>query len=252
MDIPWWRCRFGPDDDASTPAQERGYLGGYHRADFDDSKWTTCANLCLYGVEATENLPKNQSRPGTVYNGYGWFRSEFSLPSETRDQPIVLTLGGYDQTDWKEYWIYVNGQEVGHRISSGRWRTPGTYEIAAGSDVHNKLAFGEGKNTLAVRARAYDRHFDGLSDEIMSRHIHDTVLSDQFVTAGKPYKVIDAFEVEKIEKPAAAGGNNLVVHLINRGENIRAAVHYEAQGSLRRKWAEITNDSTTKKTFAGC
>ena len=45
IEIPWWRCTFGRDDNSTSQDAEQGYRQGFHQNEFDDSKWPTCLNL---------------------------------------------------------------------------------------------------------------------------------------------------------------------------------------------------------------
>ena len=66
---------------------------------------------------------------GRTYSGYGWFRCKIELPESAKGKDIILVLGGYDEQDWNDYWVYLNGQQVGRRTSSGRWRKPGRFTL---------------------------------------------------------------------------------------------------------------------------
>ena len=121
IEIPWWNSHLGPDNDPSPPESEEGYLKGYHLDDLDDGGWTKVCNLLLFDL--------NDFRTKKVFNGYAWFRCWFELDRQAKGDEVVLCLGGYDLQDWNQYWVYMNGTYVGHRSSSGRWRTPGEFTI---------------------------------------------------------------------------------------------------------------------------
>jgi len=255
IEIPWWRSTFGPDNEATPNDTEGGYKQGFHQGNFDDSKWHTCLNLGLRGISgadiglpgkpAAAGLVLNQGRPPIVYGGYGWFRAKFELASADQGEVIVLNLGGYDETDWKEYWVYVNGVEVGQRTTSGRWRMAGHFGIAPHTPAYETLRFESGQpNVVAVQTHAYDRHYGDLSDDILIRHHYDPVLHDQFVTVGEPYLHIENFEVLEVKQEKEGGKPSLRVKLVNPTSQIRAEVHYELEGPIRRKWADIQNGSS--------
>jgi len=248
IEIPWWRCAFGGDNDMAPPEKEKGCLEGYQRKDFDDGSWHTSMNFGLRYLDARSNLSFNQGRPPIVYKGYGWFRAGFKLPASAQGDVVVFNLGGYDRTDWEEYWIYVNGSEVGHRTTSGPWRTPGRFYLKPGSDAYAALDFGtSGKNVVAVRTRSYDRRFGNLSEDILARHIFDPVLWDQFISVGEPYRTVEEFDVISVLHQEQGGRPGLEIKVENREEQIQATLHYELQGALRRKWAEIRNGSSERK-----
>ncbi|MCL4401481.1 MAG: hypothetical protein M1436_02280, partial [Acidobacteria bacterium] len=164
IEIPWWE--FSPGDDEAS------------------GHWTKVQNLAGSGG-------------GRVYDGYGRFRAEVRLPEEASGEEIVLVLGGYDQQDWNERWVYVNGVEIGHDRSQGRWRSPGQYTIRPGDAAYGKLQFGTGTNLVAVRGHGYDLHFEGISDKALERYVFRAYLFDQFVSAGSPYLRIEDFALHE-------------------------------------------------------
>ena len=243
IEIPWWRCTFGPDNDSTPQEAEQGNKQGFRQKEFDDSKWQTCFNLGLRGLSSSAGLALNQGRPPIVYQGYGWFRTKFELPLRARGEEIVLNLGGYDETDWKEYWVYINGVEAGRRSTSGRWRSPGQFHISPQSSAYEALRFGPGEaNVVAVRTYSYDRHYGGLIDDVLARHVLDPVLHDQLVTVGEPYLQIADFEVMELSQERKGDRPSLTAKLLSRSSKIRADLHYELEGPIRRKWVEIKND----------
>jgi hypothetical protein len=248
IEIFSWRCRFGPDNDDARPENEEGFQKGFQQSGFDDTDWETCSNLTLQDLGPVKNLPFNQGRPAVVFRGYGWFRTHFLLPEYARGKEIILNLGGYDVTDWKETWVYLNGQEVGRRSSEGPWRSPGEFRLVPGSQVYQSLEIGNSKsNLLAVRTNSYDRHIEGLRDEQMDRYIFDPILYDQFLTIGETYQFVSDFEVTSTRIRDSVGRKTLVVEMINREAQITVTLHYELEGNIRRKWAEIRNDGPENK-----
>jgi hypothetical protein len=176
---------------------------------------------------------------GINYAGYGWFRHEFELPYNARGEEIVFVLGGYDHLDWNEYWVYVNSTEIGHRVSSGRWRTPGQFVLAPGSPAYSALGFGsEEKNLLAVRTRGYDKHFGGLSDEVLKHYVFEPVLADQFLSVGRPYLQISDLEVHELQQ---GNDHNAVFGLRSLSHPVSVSAHYDLDGLTRRRWLEISN-----------
>jgi hypothetical protein len=125
---------------------------------------------------------------GPSYDGFAWFRHEFALPELARGQDLVVVLGGYDEQDWNRHWIYMNGQEIGQRTVAGRWHTPGRYVIHPDDAAYASLKSGpDKKNLLAVRARGYDFHLVGLSQEALSQFVFRPFLFDQFISLSEPY-----------------------------------------------------------------
>ncbi len=234
VEIPWWRFVFGPDEAPVPPEEEQGFRLGYHRPDFSEQEWGATENLLLRSLQGVKRV-----RGGTTYDGYGWFRRWFELPEIARDEELVFVLGGYDHLDWKQYWVYVNGLEIGRDESSGRWRTPAQFSIAPGTAAHSALRFGSGeKNLLAVRARGYDKHFGGLSDEVLKHYVFEPVLVDQFISVGEPYLRVEDFEVLELEQ---SGKDQVNFGLRSVSQPIQVSVRYELSGRARRKRLAIAN-----------
>jgi hypothetical protein len=230
VEIPWWYIEPGPDNDKSSPAQEQGYLRGYHLEEFrEEESWKTSHSL-LYG-----DVPP-------VFHGYAWFRQRFELPPEAEGQPIVFCLGGYNQEDWNEYWVFVNGEQVGNWKSSGRWRTPRELKISPGSKEYAALKFGRTReNLLAIRAFETDKRFEGIRDEILDRYLFEGRLCDQFVSLGQPYLQISDFRLNSWRRRTEGGRPGYVCELMNSQEQLQVTAHFELDGFIRRKWLDIKN-----------
>lgn len=236
IEIPWWSFVFGPDKTPVSPALEQGLTRGYHLPSFSDQGWGATENLLL------RSLRGGGSPPGKItYAGYGWFRHWFELPQDAGNEEIVFVLGGYDFQDWNEYWVYLNGTEIGHRLSSGRWRAPGEFLLSPSSPHYASLRFGpREKNLLAVRTRKYDKHFGGLTDEVLKHYIFEPVLVDQIISVGKPYLRISDFEIRSVEPKTARAAT---FQLRSLHHPIQVAAHFELDGPTRRKWLDINNPS---------
>ena len=242
IEIPWWHFKFGPDKIPVSPTEEQGFRRGYHRPETSDEGWGATDNLLLRNLRGVEETPDSIS-----YDGYGWFRRWFELPKGAEGEEIVAVLGGYDFQDWNEYWVYLNGAEIGHRLSSGRWRSPAQFTVAPKSPHYTAVRFGPGKkNLLAVRTRRYDRRFGGLSDEVLRHYVFQPVLVDQFVTVGKPYLHLTDFELQGVKQ---ANKTQAVFELRSASQPIRVFAHYGLDGPTRRKWLEITNEGSKEMLF---
>src|SRR5581483_7462349 len=234
IEIPGWRFTFGPDETPVSPESERGIEQGYQRLEYSDQKWGVTENLLLRGLSGVE-----RGHDAIRFEGYGWFRHRFELPSDAQTKGFVFVLGGYDCQDWNEYWIYVNGQEIGHRTAGGRWRTPGQFPLDPGSSVYSSLRFGSGEeNLLAVRTRGYDKRFGGLSDEVLRHYVYEPVWADQFISVGPPSLQVDDFEVQRLSQDGPA---KVAFELRSKSQAVRVTANYELDGPTRRKWFEIEN-----------
>jgi hypothetical protein len=132
--IPGWK---GTVSDAETADCNRdpGYKGGFASPDFDDSKWRGMINLTL-GVESSST--------------FTWARTHVTIPASAHDGPLSLTLGGFGLYDHRFMRVFLNGDEVGMRRTTGRWHEPLTVDLGPGSDAHQFVHFGQ-TNLIAVQ-----------------------------------------------------------------------------------------------------
>ena len=83
-----------------------------------------------------------------------WYRTEVELAAEQAQGSVHVRLPGL----FNECWLYVNGQQVGHRPQKDLyWLSD--YRFEWDVDLTGKLQ--AGKNTLALRCRC-ERHFGGM------------------------------------------------------------------------------------------
>ena len=84
-----------------------------------------------------------------------------------------------------------------------------------------------------------------MSDDVLVRYLFNLYYAptssfyDQFVTVGDPYQDVSDFEVQSVRKERTARGPGLVAELRSREAAISVVLHYELEGFVRRKWAEI-------------
>jgi hypothetical protein len=218
VEIPWWDFAGGSDEEA------------YATAGFDSSKWAKVATLA-------------GGRMGRIYDGYAWFRTQVNLPTDGQGQPIHFVLGGYDQQDWNEYWVYVNGALVGQRTSSGRWRTPGHFVVKPGDGAYGGLRFG-GPNVVAVRTHSYNLTFAGLNPFTLDRYVFRPYLFDQFVTVGEPFLDTAKMELRGVKQESAT---RLRVDVAAPEVGLEMAIHYALAGNLRQKKLEVRNAGSTPR-----
>ena len=214
--------------------QEQGLTLGFQKPEFQDQHWGNAQNL----------LPRGRPGPkphgdGITYDGYGWYRRWFELPSAARGANLTFVLGGYDHQDWLEYWVYLNGTEIGYRSARGRWRSPGEFRLAPDHPAYASLRYGPGeKNLLAVRARGFDKHFDGLRDEVLRHYVFEPFWADQFISVGEPYLQVSDFEVREVQQP---NDKKVIFQLQSASQGLRVVACYELSGVTRRKWLELEN-----------
>jgi sialate O-acetylesterase len=116
--------------------------------DFNDNSW-----------EDIVVPSKWESAGHSDYNGFAWYRKEFSLPANFNKDELIFIAGKIDDIDQ----VYLNGQLIG---STGDMiRAPidnlfdGEYAILRGYYIPENLLVKNGKNVVAVRV--YDGFLDG-------------------------------------------------------------------------------------------
>lgn len=88
------------------------------------------------------------------FTGWLWYRTEIDLTQNQISGPVHLRFPGL----FNECWLYLNGQEVGHREQGKMW-WQNDYRFEWDVDLTGKLK--PGKNTLAVRCLC-EHHFGGM------------------------------------------------------------------------------------------
>lgn len=115
----------------STDEEQRGRKDGFHRGDFDDSKWSTVVSGWPWELQGAE------------YDGVAWYRKRVRIPASWRPRRVRFVAHGIDDY----YTLFVNGKElatVGSATASV-WDVRTTVDIPASA-----LRFG-GENVLAWR-----------------------------------------------------------------------------------------------------
>ncbi|MGC2401008.1 MAG: hypothetical protein WA510_14540 [Acidobacteriaceae bacterium] len=225
LEIPWWDFRLS-DETPVSPERESGLMQGFNRAAGDAEGWRPVYNL-------------SGGQHGRAYGGYGWFRCNIELPASAQGKDIVFVLGGYDEQDWNDYWVYFNGQQIGRRTSAGRWRRPGRFTLRPSDPLYALLHFGS-SNLLAVRTRAYNFHLENTPEKAIDRYVFRPWLFDQFVSIGEPFLSVSSFAIRDSHQE---NPEKLRINLFNAEHRLSVDAHYELDGIARRKWLEIRNES---------
>lgn len=115
---------------------------------FDDSKWQELIVPAKWDFQGHRD-----------YDGFGWYRVSFEMPSQLKDENVVLLLGRIDDIDQ----TYVNGELIGE---TGRIRSNGSvgrireeYRELRGYKIPNAIIKYGQKNIIAVRV--FDSMLDG-------------------------------------------------------------------------------------------
>jgi len=125
-----WRFALGNND-------------AYSSADFDDSKWEKI------------RVPGAWERQGYEdYDGYAWYRTDFTVSSDLKDRILLLDLGMIDDVDR----VYLNGKQIGGKgETSPEYLT--AYSIRRRYSIPDGLLRFDRSNSLAVQV--YDDGGDG-------------------------------------------------------------------------------------------
>ena len=110
---------------------------------YDDSKWESI------------QVPSPWENQGFYgYDGYAFYRKEFTLTGQDRGKELYLMLGFVDDVDE----TYINGKKIG---STGSF--PPSFETAYNAEreyyIPNDIINFDGKNVIAVKV--YDTYQDG-------------------------------------------------------------------------------------------
>ncbi|MBN1383403.1 MAG: fibronectin type III domain-containing protein [Elusimicrobia bacterium] len=155
----------------------KGSKSSWSKIDYDDSSWEKIL------------VPERWEEEYPEYDGFGWYRFGLIIPSELKDEPLFLFLGGVDDTDE----TYFNGVKIG---SSGRmppgfhtaWDQKRQYDIP--SDIIN---YGQ-KNIIAVKV--YDKTGDGGIVREPVKIFSAASLADYFEKIAQKEKIIPVTKKE--------------------------------------------------------
>ena len=225
-----WRMNLSSPSRETDHLHESGYLAGFHRPESTDDDW--------YEVEFPYGVRGVPHR----YEGYAWFRRLVDLPADGEAETIAFLIGGYDQHDWNEYWIYLNGELIGHRLADSYWREPAVIELKADDEVYAALRFGQ-PNLIALQTCNLDRARPDMRDDDVARYMFNSSLADQLVTIGPPYHRVSEFELLDWSTQEDGGGTEIRGRLQNREHDLAIVVHYQIRDDepVFRKWIEIEN-----------
>jgi hypothetical protein len=165
------------------------------------------------------------------YPGYCWYRRMVSLPAAWKGKPIVFVLGGGDGFDWRNYWIYLNGERIGQAsydttYTSAFHEIP-RYVIKPEDPHYAKLKFGDGEdNLLAVQARLLDRRTPEMNRLDLERYSGASMLVDQYVSGGEPTRDVTGFTVAHHNGSVADGTASLEIVLTHPSEHISITARY--------------------------
>lgn len=167
----------------------RGDAPGAEKTTFDDSHWIAAT------VPHVMQLEKKHCGGNSIYDGIGWYRRYFKLPSHYQGKRIVLSFEGVmNACD-----VFVNGQKIAtHK---------GGY-IGFVADASQHINW-EGTNTLAVRVSAqYDPLTPpGKPQERMDFYYYSGIYRDVEMVISDKLHITDALAANEV-----AGGGVFVTY----------------------------------------
>ncbi|MDP1676752.1 MAG: hypothetical protein Q8L88_07765 [Bacteroidota bacterium] len=201
--ITGWKFQSSQTSPTVKREHERGLVNGWYKKEISDSGWNK-----ITVPQAWENYL------GTPYDGWGWYRTHFTLPADGRGKTVLLSLGRIDDEDW----TYVNGVLAD---TQGGWQTPRQYFLKPGDAAYETLNFG-GDNVIAVQV--YDGGGGG------GLYADSTTLG--FETDQMAWRPIDPHNNMTVEKPTRHG----VVSwgkgdFFNSWETSRGAFGFKVEGN---------------------
>lgn len=242
IDIPEWRFHPGSGE-AVLPQEDLGYREGYYLPGVNEEAWTAVQQLNNYPIGGS-------GYSATVYPGYGWYRCPFTLPPEARGQPIVFGLGGQDNQDWLEYWIYVNGTPIGYSTQPAGGHDSPVYLLQPGAEGYDALRFGA-PSLLAVQARGLDRRPRNLPASDCERYSLGTNVVDQYVSVGSPYREVDTFHLLARESLSDTSQAMVTLKLATLDEDTELTVRYWVTGDegVLHKQLTVHNRAADEQTL---
>ncbi|HZZ42959.1 MAG TPA: hypothetical protein VFE58_08475 [Tepidisphaeraceae bacterium] len=243
IDIPDW---FGHAGSTNPISPEEDW--GYQLKLFDNAGGGT-------GVQRLNDFPVGPPwYTDCLYPGYYWYRQNISLPKEWRGKPIVFVLGCSDQYDWRNYWIYLNGQRIGQSsfddTYTGPWHEIPRYTLKPSDPAYALLKFGE-SNLLAVQARNIDRRTPDMHHAAIERYSGQSLLVDQYISAGEPTRDLTGFTVADHRSSVTDGVASVELDLVHPDHQISLTARYTlapAESAIHKQ-ITIRNESSTPITL---
>lgn len=131
-----WKVKKSPDGVMVTYEKEFGLINNWMNPELDEKDWESIKVPAVWEDHFKE-----------TYDGWGWYRTHFTLSSSLKGKTILLDLGQIDDADW----TYLNGVFVG---SENGWQKFRRYAIKPDDPIYSALNFG-GDNVIAIQV------FDG-------------------------------------------------------------------------------------------
>jgi len=215
--------------------QDPGCQQGYANPEYDDSKWRGMINLTL-GVESAAS--------------FTWGRAHAAIPTDAYEKPLSLKLGGFGLFDHRFMRVFLNGNEVEMRRTTGRWHEPLTIDLGPGSSAHPFVHFGQ-DNLIAVQLSEFVTRTDRL-DELDPCHAQSIPASltgvcspvqfEQYLTVGHRPRKLEWEAAHLVSKSDGPSGE-AVFELKSDVAGLSALLSYRwnVHEPVLQKFIEISN-----------
>ncbi|WP_455593537.1 glycoside hydrolase family 2 TIM barrel-domain containing protein [Bacteroides sp.] len=185
-------------------AFHRGDVEGGEQPSLDDSGWTAAV------LPHIMQLEKKHCGGDVIYDGVGWYRRAFKVPSQHKDKKITISFEGV----MNACQVFVNGRKVA--VHHGGY-------VGFVTDISSNINWG-GSNTLAVRVSAeYDPLTPpGKPQGKMDFYYYSGIYRDVEMLITDPLHITDALAEDEV-----AGGGVFVTYPVVNNE--KAIVRVKTQ-----------------------
>ena len=163
------------------------------------------------------------------------------LPKAWEGKPVVFVLGGYDEFDWRDYWVYLNGEKIGHFSHDVLYLGPSheaaRYGISPADPAYKLLKFGAA-NLLAIQARGLDRRTPEMHRFDLERYSGASMMVDQYVAGGEPTEDVSGFAVADHRNGTADGVAFVELDLSHPSGRVSVTARYwlaDGESSLHKQ-----------------
>lgn len=164
----------------TDPDAEYGFQNGFHQVDCYDANWD--------GYQSPVMFEEFKFEP----DRFKWARTHVFLPEAHRGRKLAIIVGGFGVMDFRYLRAFLNGVEIGTRITGKRWHEPGCFEIDLSSALYPFLRFGQ-DNVLVLQLTGYLCRSEKLDahDPLQGRELATIGRSwpgqfEQYITVGQP------------------------------------------------------------------
>jgi len=185
-DVPEWLFHAGSGESMENQ-EDLGFREEFFQPDLNVQSWMPVQRLNDFPVGAPGYSP-------VLYPGFGWYRAMVEVSTESMGKPIEFVLGGNDNHDWLEYWIYLNGVLIGNSKQSIQAHDSPKFVLENTDRSYESIKFG-GSNLLVVQGKGLNRVTPNMTFTDIERYSVGSFLVDQYLSAGPAMEEVSDFEL---------------------------------------------------------